>query len=299
MKKIFCILLVLLTLLPVFATGCSDGKSPMKYDSQEDMKEALSSAGLWNGRLYFSDTQQANIYFFDGDFLYEVIFSRSNDVTDKTLFMNILIRMAAEYNSFEALLEAADKIPENLGVYYKKIEVSFDAKKGLVTAKEDPSLTWQFYEDETMKHQGTIYKLNDTALLESEFSEAKKELYRQEINSEVEKFMSRYPGIASNKDVKYNPYAYYRKEFSIVGVASIDDYYNYEYRSKESTHFCIAIEPSDGGYTDRWYIYANRKDFKDLYNALLSGSKPVILIGFCEYYESTSHSLATLKDYYI
>ncbi|BDF66609.1 hypothetical protein CE91St43_05810 [Oscillospiraceae bacterium] len=77
-------------------------------------------------------------------------------------------------------------------------------------------------------------------------------------------------------DVQYNMSNNVGNKFSLVGTATLSDYYNYGFSSSiESTYFCMRVAPVNGSYTDGWYIYCHRDSFGKLFDDLQSGSVTV------------------------
>ena len=82
-----------------------------------------------------------------------------------------------------------------------------------------------------------------------------------------------------NYDVQYDMGNNLNKEFTIVGTAELDDYYNYGFDDDiESDYFCIMVTPEDGKFTNRWYIYAERTTFKDFFDDLKGGKCRVKIV---------------------
>lgn len=107
-----------------------------------------------------------------------------------------------------------------------------------------------------------------------------------------------YGEIPSSREVQYDKYKYLGRPFVISGTAAIDDYFNYDYRGLEAVYFCICIQPTGGSYSDCWYVYADRLQFKELFDSLLEGNKKVDLVAEMYYADTGSNNMATLRDYY-
>lgn len=78
-------------------------------------------------------------------------------------------------------------------------------------------------------------------------------------------------------EVRYNMPNNLDEPFFIEGEVELCDYYNYGYTNEEK-FFCGNLTPSDGGYTDSWYLYFHRESFNALYNRLLSGGTENIMV---------------------
>ncbi|ETT77486.1 hypothetical protein C173_03184 [Paenibacillus sp. FSL R7-277] len=73
------------------------------------------------------------------------------------------------------------------------------------------------------------------------------------------------------RDVQFDMENNLDKNFVVEGTATLDDYYNYGFGNEiEDIYFCARVVPDDG--SDSWYLYFERRSFKDLFEALKSGS---------------------------
>ena len=123
---------------------------------------------------------------------------------------------------------------------------------------------------------------------------------REAAEAKRQKFLDSYSYAATAKEVQYAPYSYLGDAFILEGTAKLDDYFNYDYRGLEMLYFCIAVTPYGGGYSDTWYIYADRNRYVGLYNELLSGgSVDVIFVSEGYYPDALTHRMATLTAYYL
>lgn len=95
------------------------------------------------------------------------------------------------------------------------------------------------------------------------------EEYRKEFNLDI-----------TWKDIQYDMYNNLSKEFLVAGTAELSDYYNYGFREREKNYFCVSIIPYDGDYTNRWHLYFNREDFKELFDSLKEEKR--VIITTCE-----------------
>ncbi|WP_182004736.1 hypothetical protein [Priestia aryabhattai] len=71
------------------------------------------------------------------------------------------------------------------------------------------------------------------------------------------------------KDASYDMENNLQKPFYIKGTANLSTYYNYKFTNEQKL-FCVELIPEDGNYTDRWYFYFDRDEYKDVYNDLLN-----------------------------
>lgn len=86
-------------------------------------------------------------------------------------------------------------------------------------------------------------------------------------SSTFDKYLDENNVILDNSDVQYNMFNNVDKLFSLVGYAELDDYYNYGFDDDiESSHFCLAVTPVSGSYSDMWYIYCHRSSFYKLFD---------------------------------
>ncbi len=81
------------------------------------------------------------------------------------------------------------------------------------------------------------------------------------------------------KDVQFDMSNNINKSFAIKGTAKLSKYYNYGFdNSIEKEYFVIKVRPSDGNYSDGWYIYCNRKTFNEFFDDLKKHSELSIMV---------------------
>lgn len=102
----------------------------------------------------------------------------------------------------------------------------------------------------------------------------------------------------NNFDVEYDMYNNLDKRFTLEGIAELSTYYNYGFDDLEKDYFCLAVQPYDGNYSNRWYIYCYRDSFTEMFNACKkNGSIPVQMV--CKipsyHYESGQNNMALLS----
>ena len=85
------------------------------------------------------------------------------------------------------------------------------------------------------------------------------------VTTNYQQYLSEHHISLNNFDVQYDLENNKDNLFSLEGTAELSDYYNYGYSNVESTHFCLAVTPSGGGYTNRWYIYCHRDSFSSVF----------------------------------
>lgn len=78
-------------------------------------------------------------------------------------------------------------------------------------------------------------------------------------------------------DVEFDMSNNVDKNFLIEGSASLDDYYNYNYSNERANMFCVRVRPNSNDAGNPWYVYFDREEFKDLYNALKLGDQDILV----------------------
>ena len=75
------------------------------------------------------------------------------------------------------------------------------------------------------------------------------------------------------RDVEFDITHNIDKEFVIVGVAELANYYNYGYRNLEEYCFCVKVsrKRKDGSYESDWHIYCDRESYKNFYQKMKEG----------------------------
>ena len=98
----------------------------------------------------------------------------------------------------------------------------------------------------------------------------------------------------TNAEVEGKNADYLDTAFSIVGTASLANYFNYGYNNDiESEYFSISIRPSSG---KSWYVYAKRTEFADLFNKLKNGNMMVSFVCYIDSarFNKNQREMATL-----
>lgn len=99
-----------------------------------------------------------------------------------------------------------------------------------------------------------------------------------------------------NYDVQYDMTNNLDKQFKIVGMAELHNYYNYGYRDLEGDCFCVRVTPQDKKYSSSWYIYCDRDAFKQFFAKLKGGKCYVEMVAviLSSLYESHQGNCAML-----
>lgn len=108
----------------------------------------------------------------------------------------------------------------------------------------------------------------DESLLNSMVADQKVKNDETEQN-ETEKFKELAGATRTADEVQYNMPNNLDKVFYLEGQLEICDYYNYGF-TNETEYFCGRLTPTDGGYTNSWYLYFHRKSFDNVYNVLMN-----------------------------
>ena len=102
-----------------------------------------------------------------------------------------------------------------------------------------------------------------------------------------------------NYDVQYNMANNLDKEFTLIGYAELDDYYNYGFDDDmEPSYYCLKVTPADGKYSNIWYIYCHRSSLQGLFDKVQSaGEKYVKMICYIPEwrFEKGQNNMAMLK----
>lgn len=76
------------------------------------------------------------------------------------------------------------------------------------------------------------------------------------------------------KDVQFDMSNNLDKDFSIGGIATLDDYYNYGFKD-DKNYFCIKVKQDDIS-KNSWYLYCDRVSFSKLFDDLKTGNKAIV-----------------------
>lgn len=267
-KRIVCLLLAALCAFVFVACGngkktntSSEAEPAMSFDSVDEMKSVAD--GVWMNAS-------------TGEYL--IINDGMASLCSEELAKSAADSILEEGNEFSSF----DEFYENfLNTNGKNIEYSYE--NGKVIESDSGELIFELYDVETA--------FNDIMYVKEYATE-------DEIKNDlVDAYISvKYSDIPDNKDAQYDKYGHLGKEFMISGTAELDDYYNWGYRNLEAVYFCIKIRPTGGSYSDEWYIYASRTDFKDLFEELKIGSKSVNFIAQVRFADTGINNMATLVE---
>lgn len=247
-KHIVHLIIVLLLVVP----GCSNSKKEKPSDiSQEIWDKSIQYATM----AYVADYEN-NIFVFK----LASFFDEFDDIENKT-------------ESEERLISLVEKMIVN------KNDMIHSKKVGLKSGESE-----KIYKD-SLKALTTIVgesalDINtlDTALLETYSMEKTYKEFDEEStreandNSEGFSYIKEYQkqNRLKARDVQFDMGNNLDKNFIVEGTAFLDDYYNYGFGNEiEDKYFCARVNPDDG--SDSWYLYFERKSFKELFEALKSG----------------------------
>lgn len=299
-QRSLVLIFVMITVFSFLISGCADNSTgeEKKIFSQSSELADYAQNFYWVSQPQYADSKHFILCYFTDNRCIKFDLSRDLDESLTDMFVQMLQQMKKTGYplDYEDLYEFLGSVPSVDTLVYTTEKIQYDPADGSAHATTGTSV-WNFYNNGTMKHHGDSYFQSEHLLiLEQAFDDACKSIKEDAHKA----FLNKYPNTASHKDVKYDPYSYLGKNFIITGTAELDDYYNYEYRDFEHSYFCIAIEPVNGAYSDRWYIYANRNTFKELFETLKQGtSNKITLVCQGQFVNATKNSLATLTDYFI
>ncbi len=272
-KKMVCLFLSAVCALTLVA--CSKGEetktssveeSKMSFDSVDAMKSVAD--GVW-----MNASTGEYLIIKDG-----IALSYSEELAKSSA--DSISKEGKEFSSFEEFYE------EILNV--NGIHIKYSYEEGTVVNEDSGDIVFELDDEETAFNYDMDMYMKEYGVTEDDI---KDEL--------LEHFIAiRYPNISDNKDVQYDKFGHVGKNFMISGTAELDDYYNWGYRNFEAAYFCIRIRPTGGSYSDEWYIYASRTEFKDLFEKLKTGSKSVKLIAQLLFADTGSNNMATLVEFF-
>lgn len=234
-----------------------------------------------------NDTSNYKILFFYDKTCYSWNFSYSSneklsDCIEKVLNLDEERDIHTFRNSNDLLLSELNVE----GLKSEKFAVLYDAENSQINNSNGQTLGKFLYND-TLKCGDELYKKDELKKLNQAFIAAK-----------VGHYIETHGELATYKDVKYDPINYFGKKFLLVGTAELDDYFNYDYRDLEGYYFCIRVIPTGGSISDRWYIYAERDEYRELFDKLKNGSSEIVLVCLGARFDSIQHEMATLIDYW-
>lgn len=298
MKRIVCVLLALCLLVSL--TACGDAsKKPYDFSGLEEFTDHVEGQ-TWVAEATYDGTTYYRIRLFQQEegkyYCLAYDLEAKNGETYEQMITRMLTKMKEEGIStafdIENVASFILRAEELFDLYSLYTDVTYDWENGV--AKNETN-TWDFSDGTTMTNHGETYEKDDDLWkLKNAFVTA----YGDYAEAEKKAFLSKYPNLVSYKDVAYDFYGHIGQNFRLEGKLELDDYFNYEYRGLDAVYFCICVTPPGGSFSDRWYIYAERSTFKDLFETLKDGSvSNVTLICEALFPKAGSNRMATLVDY--
>lgn len=285
MKKFLAFIsVVFVILIGVVVVAFVSSSNVKVFESGAAMQEAVD--GVWISeetlKIYIVDNGQLIIY--TDAIMENLIYELESGVYNVD---------GMTFDSFydTIFLQSPYLVKQTVVYDYKKGKLLADNASKTVLLEIDKEQNLALWSEDT-----TILKASDSA---SYFRDVIEEAYKTQIDAAISyrKALVKYSNYPTAKDVQYNKLGYIGKEFFISGTATLDDYYNWGYRDFSPIYFCISVEPEDGAYlSDRWYIYASRKDYPELFESLKSGSKKVNFVAKTLFYDTGSDNMATLVE---
>lgn len=312
-NRILSALLALATLL-AFCTGCNHSTQSSKktygdespiYDDKSSMTADIQKY-YWISDASETDTGSISHYricVFNEDACMSFDLTRSGEKTLEDMFTDILTELANKdsvptYESAYALLAS---LPDIRNFTYKKYSIAYFSEENMIKSV-DNSVTWELKNEKVLGRvlkDGTdiSYSRFETLnSLESAFRSASTAIKKKQRDA----FLAKYSDAPTERDVRYDPYSYFGTDFILTGSAELDDYYNYEFRDLEMVYFCIEVTPTNGSFSDRWYIYGDRRTYTEFFETLKANKKTsVTLVCQIRFPDAGKNQMALLSDYYI
>lgn len=196
-----------------------------------------------------------------------------------------VIETAIGYNDVAEKLDIIDKVVElrNEAVKLFIQNLDFDLEKELNNHNTEKSVIYSPLH-ETNKDK--VKELIDEVIKKAASYE-NENTYKMYIKNNSVKLTA--------KEIQYNMSNNINREFTLEGIGELDDYYNYGYDKAESGYFCIFVTPNNGTYSDSWYIYCDRYEYREIYNKLLKRKQSLKLVCKIEgwRYEENQGNMAT------
>lgn len=302
-NALLCLVCILLSVF----TSCSSENLNMsfsgepeskKFSDQQEMEIYVSNNYWVSSTVYGGSTEYYRVRLLDGGMYY--CFDFSGPATENTsekhgvlteAMLEILTRAEeAADTTFHSLTEFMANSPDVEGFESQIYPIEYDWANG--EAKYQNGRTaCDFLDDGTMRCNGDIYekeeKLTD---LRTAFGEAKLKVVQNKYGFDI----------PTNKDVQYNKYCYLGTPFLLMGSATLDDYYNWFYDGLEPIYFCMCVQPENASYSDKWYIYASRSNYKKLFDDLKTEEiYKMVMICSAKSPDTGSNNMAELIDYFI
>lgn len=270
MKRKLSVLLCLL-LVFVFA-ACSksnevepntSSKPKMTFESAEIMKENVD--GVWMNCK-------------SGDYL--IIKDGQLSKFDAQTKQDALNRLSGQVAQFDSFKNFYVRYLEECGE-----EIEYDNESGSVILSRTNTVFFEMHDKDSAFNENSVMFIKEFI---SE-DKLKDDIAEEYINL-------KYTNLPTNKDVQFDKYGNIGKNFMITGTAELDDYYNWGYKDFEVGYFCIQITPIGGNISDRWYVYASRSEFSELFDELKTGPKNAKLVAKLIFPDTGSNNMATLVE---
>ncbi len=294
MKKVISVSLI----IAITFIMCACGNNKMKFTSEADMQGYVD--GAWNAGNNYYIISFGKLYHYKDDIINDVFDDLKSDKKIPVEGMN-------PDDFYKNVFLKDDEIVK----YITEYEIKYDYKNSCITSSDGSNVFYTFLKDGTSKLKDDVFfeivageaeELNDGNFTKVSSSMAFLEnKVKEEFETKKDEiiYMNKYGNLPDCTDVRYDKYNYLGRSFTISGTARLDDYYNWGYSSFEYGYFCIFIRPFGSGYSDSWYIYADRENYADLYNKLKIGSLDVTLV--CNFsalgIDTGSDNMAILVDY--
>ncbi len=284
MKKLIVYTMVSVLFSITVFTGCSNKN--MSFATEEEMKAYIGDR-MW---VCTADNEVVEILHSSWGGMNQ-IYSFKRDI--KEIFKESIINI----NGFESdEVRFSDSLSKTLmatsgdidGFEYEiESSLELDYKNGVLLSENKEELG-AILKNGSFKFKDKTYELDKNNILANAYYKAQMELFEE-----------KYGKLATNTDVQYDKHGNIGNKFVITGSAELDDYYNWSYENYSPLYFCIRTRPENGTFSDEWYMYAHRTDFKSLFNVLkgtLYGK--LTLVGWCTEVNSNADNMAMVFDYF-
>jgi hypothetical protein len=260
------------------------------YDSLEDMFSDAFDKAISDNALP------------DCDNYYDFIEYCAGNIDFRTSYFLVPFSTSELENISPENGQADNTHSDDIDSYFQFTFYNDDTMTADVASTDEESDNRQKENYESIRETNPDYKFYKKVSKLDDLEEAYNTAYTKALKAKEENFNSQYSDLPSYTDVRYDPYNYQNADFKLVGSAQLDDYFNYDYRNKERTYFCIKVMPTGKtSYGDYWYIYADRTSFATLYEQLKDGSLSNVTFICRDVYPSSvsSDNMATLTDYMV
>lgn len=213
----------------------------------------------------------------------------SEELWDKSIQYTIYI---------DKLTQEGETLPDGLGEELNDL-ITNDTERDIVVNIHTLSLNSTLYSyanilgnniEETEKSYNEAYAKLEKVLGASNLKESNLDInlvenyitenqlgYEKELEEASAEFMKDTGVRLKGKEVQYDMANNLDTDFYLEGTVELCDYYNYGYTNEEK-YFCGEITPTDGNYSDSWYLYFHRESFDSIYDTLLTGSIDLMVV---------------------